>query len=152
MSDIFISYASEDRDRAKAVAKALKAQGWSVWWDPRIRSGQKFDRAIEAALADSKCVVVLWSKHSADSDWVRAEAARGLDREILISVRIKKGTRLPLQFSHVHTIPLFNWDGIKPTAKFNEFIGDVKAILTGTQPSTTDVSTQPTADPATVSG
>jgi hypothetical protein len=30
MSDIFISYAREDRKTAQRLAKALEAQGWSV--------------------------------------------------------------------------------------------------------------------------
>jgi hypothetical protein len=36
MSDIFISYAREDRPRAEAIAKALEEHGWSVWWDWNI--------------------------------------------------------------------------------------------------------------------
>jgi UDP-N-acetylglucosamine:LPS N-acetylglucosamine transferase len=30
-------YAIEDRERAKALATALEAQGWSVWWDRTSR-------------------------------------------------------------------------------------------------------------------
>ncbi|MDH3672109.1 MAG: TIR domain-containing protein [Gammaproteobacteria bacterium] len=41
MSDIFISYASEDRERAKALAAALQAQDWSVWWDRDHRQGRQ---------------------------------------------------------------------------------------------------------------
>jgi hypothetical protein len=33
MADIFISYASEDRDRVMPIIKALEEQGWSTWWD-----------------------------------------------------------------------------------------------------------------------
>lgn len=36
MTDIFISYASEDRARAGQFASAFEARGWSVWWDRRI--------------------------------------------------------------------------------------------------------------------
>ena len=41
MSDIFISYAREDRPRAAAIARALEAQGWSVWWDWIILAGKR---------------------------------------------------------------------------------------------------------------
>ena len=84
MSDIFISYASEDRDRAKALAEALKAQGWSVWWDPDIPAGGTFDDVIEEALGKAKCTIVLWSRHSVGSRWVRTEAAEGAERGILV--------------------------------------------------------------------
>ena len=50
MSDIFISYASEDRDRVQSLARALKRKGWSVWWDRRIPIGRSFDEVIQEAL------------------------------------------------------------------------------------------------------
>jgi hypothetical protein len=33
ISDIFLSYASVDRERARLTAGILESQGWSVWWD-----------------------------------------------------------------------------------------------------------------------
>ncbi|MBI4402441.1 MAG: toll/interleukin-1 receptor domain-containing protein [Nitrospirae bacterium] len=36
MADIFIGYASEDRVRVEPLARALQAQGWSVFWAPEI--------------------------------------------------------------------------------------------------------------------
>ena len=64
MSDIFISYASADRERAKVIAEALAARGFSVWWDRVIPPGRQFDEVIEVAVDASRCVVVLWSKTS----------------------------------------------------------------------------------------
>ena len=58
MSDIFISYASEDREKARELAEALSRRGWSVWWDRKIPPGKSFDEVIEKALAESKCVIV----------------------------------------------------------------------------------------------
>jgi len=68
MSDVFISYATEDRERARSLADGLEQLGWSVWWDRKIVAGQMFDRIIEEALAEAKCVVVLWSKVSITSE------------------------------------------------------------------------------------
>ena len=81
MSDIFISYAREDRAKAKALAELFQQQDWSVWWDRSIPPGRSFDEVIEEALGAAKCVVVLWSKNSASSDWVKGEAAEGLRRK-----------------------------------------------------------------------
>ena len=75
MSDIFVSYASVDRERAKIVAEALAARGLSVWWDRVIPPGRQFDEVIEEALDAARCVVVLWSQASTASTWVKTEAA-----------------------------------------------------------------------------
>jgi hypothetical protein len=110
MSDIFISYAREDRDKAKALAELFQQQDWSVWWDRSIPPGRSFDEVIEEALGTAKCVVVLWSKNSASSDWVKGEAAEGLQRKILVPVRIESGN-VPLEFRRLQTVDLSDWDG-----------------------------------------
>ena len=43
MSDVFISYKSEDKDKAAIFAKAFEKQGWSVFWDKSIPPGKTFD-------------------------------------------------------------------------------------------------------------
>src|ERR1700688_3226280 len=83
MSDIFISYAREDRPRAEAIAKALEEHSWSVWWDWVIPTGKKFRRVIQEELDKARCVVVLWSANSIESDWVIEESSEGNDRGIL---------------------------------------------------------------------
>ena len=86
MSDLFISYASEDRPYVTEMVKEFETQGFTVWWDHHIEPGTSFDRRIEEALDDSLCVVVVWSEHSINSDWVRAEAAEGLARNVLVPI------------------------------------------------------------------
>jgi hypothetical protein len=46
MHDIFISYARADRPIANQLAEILEKQGWSVWWDPKIRVGSEYRRVI----------------------------------------------------------------------------------------------------------
>jgi outer membrane biosynthesis protein TonB len=74
MSDIFISYASPDRPFAQKLSHALEQQDFSVWWDRTIAPGKTFDEVIEAALSEASSVIVVWSKMSVTSQWVRAEA------------------------------------------------------------------------------
>jgi hypothetical protein len=74
MHDIFLSYAGEDRSRAGQLADALGKLGWKVWWDRTILPGKTFDKVIESELSAATCVIVLWSKTSVESQWVRAEA------------------------------------------------------------------------------
>ena len=84
MADVFISYASEDRERIRPLVRAIEAAGLSVWWDTNIGMGASFDREIEQELDATKCVVVIWSERSVNSDWVRAEATEALERQLLV--------------------------------------------------------------------
>jgi len=113
MADIFISYASADRDRARALAETLATQGWSVWWDRTIPPGRQFDEVIEEELAAAGCVVVLWSKTSVASSWVKTEAADARDRKILVPVLIED-VKLPLEFRRMQAADLSQWRSGSP--------------------------------------
>lgn len=108
MSDIFISYARVDREKARAMAEALERQGYRVWWDPKIPPGKKFDEVIEKALNEVRCVVVLWSRESIGRDWVKEEASVGLDRGILLPVKIEPVSP-PLGFRRIQAADLTDW-------------------------------------------
>ena len=105
ISDVFISYSHEDRASASRFALWCAGFGWTVWWDEAIAPGRKWDQAIERALADSRCVLVLWSAHSVTSDWVKAEAAEAAHRGVLVPVLIEP-VALPLEFRRVQTLDL----------------------------------------------
>ena len=116
MSDIFISYKREEQPEAKKLVDALEREGWSVWWDPKLRAGEKFDDVIEKSLRESKCVVVLWSKHSVNSRYVKDEASYALKRGKLVPVAIER-VDLPFRFEAIHTPVLIKWDGARESAK-----------------------------------
>jgi hypothetical protein len=72
MAHIFISYSREDQPRARQFAESLERAGFSVWWDQALHPGEAFDQVTERALDEAAAVVVLWSKTSVNSRWVRA--------------------------------------------------------------------------------
>ena len=115
MSDIFVSYSKSDRAKARVLADALGREGWSVWWDPKIPPGKTFDEVIEQALAREMrhCFVV---EDSVTSGWVKAEAAEGKSRGILIPARIQDDVKIPLEFRYVHASRLTDWKG-NPTIR-----------------------------------
>jgi TIR domain-containing protein len=120
MSDIFISYARPDRERARLLAQALEQRGWSVWWDHDIPPGRKFDDVIEEALAAARCVVVLWSQASTASDWVRNEAGEAMQRQVLIPALIDADVKIPLGFRRLQAADLSRWQG-EPSDEFEQF-------------------------------
>ncbi len=112
VADIFISYARVDLERARPFAEALQAHGWDVWWDiESLRSGQSFNKAIQEALSQAKCVLVLWSETSAESRWVYAEAYWAWNKYKLASVVLDEGLELPVPFNTTHSENLYGWSG-----------------------------------------
>lgn len=108
MIDVFLSYCSANRPAAAALARFLEGRGWSVWWDRKIAPGTRYDREIETALDAAGCVVVLWTKESVESEWVRDEAMEAHSRRNLIPVQIED-IKPPLAFRRTQTIRLFDW-------------------------------------------
>ena len=87
--DIFLSYAREDEARARELATALDQRGYSVFWDREIPPGRTWHSYIGEALANARCVVVAWSRHSIASQWVLDEASEGKDRHVLVPVLLE---------------------------------------------------------------
>jgi len=114
VADFFISYASEDRERVAPIADFLESKGWSVWWDRRLNAGTSFDREIERELDAASCVLVVWSKFSIESDWVRTEAEEGMTRSALVPILIDP-VRPPLAFRRIQAQDISN--GFNESAK-----------------------------------
>ena len=128
MSDIFISYAREDRAKVKPLAEALARQGWKVWWDPTIPTGRRFHQVIDKALNEAQCVVVVWTSRSVEKDWVLEEAQDGRERDILIPVFLEK-VRPPRGFRLIQAAELFDWDGSDDFPAFQALLNDIAGIV-----------------------
>jgi hypothetical protein len=134
LSDIFISYASADRERARVIAEALAERGWSVWWDRVIPPGRQFDEVIEEALDATRCVVVLWSRTSTASTWVKTEAAEAMSRKVLIPAIIEQDVKIPLEFRRLQAADLSRWNGDRHDPQLEQFFGWIEAALGRTGP------------------
>ena len=149
MGEIFISYASEDRARAQLLASVLGARGWSVWWDRKIPLGKSYDEVIEKALAQAKCVIVLWSAVSVASEWVRNEASEGRRREILVPVFLD-AVDAPLAFRLLNGANLIEWQPNAANQEFDKLVERVTELLGQGAPAETSprvVTTVPLHQP-----
>ncbi len=129
MTDIFISYAKKDRSRVEPLAKALEERGWIVWWDPIIPTGKDFDEVIEEELSKARCVIVIWTKRSVKSKYVKGEAREALNRDILVPIEIESGIKPPFDFRSIQTLSLVNWDGSDSFPGFQKLLADIITIL-----------------------
>jgi TIR domain len=128
MSDIFISYARENREQAELLAGIFEQQNWSVWWDKVIPPGRKYADVIGAELASAKAVVVLWSRASVVSDWVKDEAQEGVNRNILIPALVDK-VQPPYGFRQVQTADLCDWDGSSSHPELQSLVRGIAGLI-----------------------
>ncbi len=145
--DIFISYSREDRAIARQFSECFVKEGFKVWWDAALHSGETFDEVIETELKASKAVVVLWSPRSVISRWVRAEATLADRRSKLAPVIIEPCDR-PIIFELTHTTDLSNWTGDLADPAWRSFVQDLHRFVDRSKSA--QIASQP-ATPATAS-
>ena len=128
MVDIFLSYTEKDRDTARRVASALESVGWNVWWDRRIPAGETWRSVLEKALENMRCMVVLWSSRSIESEWVYEEATEGRRQGKLVPVLIE-AVRPPAGFREIQAADLTNWNGSADFDGLRLLVADLEGIL-----------------------
>ena len=147
--DIFLSYNREDQTRAKLFAEAFEAfeaQDLSVWWDVGLRTGEAYDEVTETALRTAKAVVVLWSKRSVQSRWVRAEATLADRNKTLVPCMIEPCER-PIMFELTQTAELTHWQGVPDDRAWVAFLRDVKRFVAKEAAPRVEAPTAPLAAP-----
>ena len=105
---VFISYARADTDRISIFESKLESVAIDVWRDSRIPIGEEFRNHIAAALEKAEIVVVLWTKASCLSDWVRHEANYAVNNNKLVSICV--GVKAPKQFERTVIFESDNFD------------------------------------------
>ena len=145
--DIFLSYARQDRATARMFAECLTDEGFKVWWDASLHSGETFDEVIERNLREAGAVVVLWSPRSTASRWVRAEATLADRRNKLAPVIIEPCDR-PIIFELTHTADLSSWTGDMTDTHWRTFVSDLHRLIAATRDQAHGTSHPATAQKA----
>jgi non-specific serine/threonine protein kinase len=125
---LFISYSHEDKSVAKQVAEALSQRGYEMFWDTKIPTGMTFDTYIYQELEGSNAVIVLWSKHSVESDYVKEEAEYAKKKSALVPLTID-ATDPPFGFSRIQTTDISGWHGSTKDPRWQTVVDSIEAIL-----------------------
>ncbi len=128
MSDIFLSYASADRDRVRPFVNALQKTGWTVFWDRTIPTGKTWRHVIGGELSQARSIIVVWSEKSVESDWVQEEAEDGKRRHILFPVLLDP-VMPPFGFGNIQAADLVGWDGSPETTRLDGLLLDLSRVL-----------------------
>ncbi len=133
MTDLFVSYKSEDRARVAPLVAALEADGVGVWWDAHIGGGSAWRDTIESELNAARGVLVVWSERSTGlgGSFVRDEATRSLRRGAYLPVRIDP-VEPPLGFGETQALSLIGWKGDRGDPQYQALLATVRAVIAGT--------------------
>ena len=129
MSDIFLSYASEDREWVRPLVEALNQQGWSVFWDRNIPKGRTWQEVLEEELEAACSLVVVWSENSIKRKWVIEEAGAGIRKRLPIYPVLIDAVLPPLEFRSKQTVNLSAWDGDTNSFVFQNLVKNMRKIL-----------------------
>jgi hypothetical protein len=105
MKTAFFSYSRDDSDFVHRLAQDLKMAGLKVWLDQLdIVPGQRWDRAIEEALARSSVMLVVLSSSSVKSENVRDEVSFGLKKGKIIIPVVYKDCEIPFRLDRLQHV------------------------------------------------
>lgn len=128
MADVFISYARSTARFAKAAADALSSAGYSVWFDEDLPAHRAYADVISERLDEAKAVLVLWSKEAAASHWVRSEANRAREKQILVQASVD-GTQPPMPFDQIQCVGLRGWRGNQAASSWNKLLESITELV-----------------------
>ncbi|HSD65906.1 MAG TPA: toll/interleukin-1 receptor domain-containing protein [Vicinamibacteria bacterium] len=127
--DVFLSYASDDRERILPLVRALEGTGWTVFWDRTMLPGETWRQVIDENLKACRAMVVVWSKASVAREWVLGEADRGRKRKVLCPVVIDRDLEPPLGFDQIQATDLHDWGGSPSAPPFQLLVRGLSALL-----------------------
>lgn len=130
MSHVFISYKREEAELANVIRAGLRAEGHTVWWDENLQTGQRWESAIDEALMSAYAIVVLWSRMSVESDWVKHEASVAKLRRSLVQAFIDD-CAIPLPFTTTMAADLRKWNKREDHPAFGEISREVRRLREG---------------------
>jgi hypothetical protein len=104
---LFVSHVSEDRQAAFEIVDELERRGVPCWIAPRdVRPGKPFDDEIAEAIEASGAMLLIFSEHCNENDYIRREiTVAGESHKVIIPFRIenaqpRRGLRVRLSDLH----------------------------------------------------
>ena len=103
----FLSYAREDAEFVLRLAKDLRAGGAGVWVDQLdIAPGQRWDRAVEDALAKCRQLVVILSPAAVESTNVMDEVSLALEDGKTVVPVLHRQCKIPFRLRRLQYVDL----------------------------------------------
>ena len=123
---IFISYKREDKRIAKKLFTLLQEDGFTVWWDQKIKAGESFVSKIHEQAEKCDVLIALYSLKALQSKYIEAEATYAFEHNKLIPIIIEN-IELPIPFRTTQYINFIHWDE-KRNETYDQLLEAIKNI------------------------
>ena len=140
---VFLSYASEDRERVSELYDRLKSDGYSPWMDAKdLLPGQHWKNHVEAAIRKSSAVVVCLSKSSVGrTGTIQRELKIALDvqkekpeGQIFLIPALLEPAEIPDPLHEIQAVDLEAQDGYLRLVEALQFLTGQSASARGISP------------------
>lgn len=129
-ADIFISYKSEEEEYARKIRKVLEDNGISCWMAPdSIPAGSNYMAEIPRAIEDCRAMIILISRKSQQSSWVKNEFSEAMAKQKRIIPYVIQKCELEDDFAFsMNTIQqIYAWQDEKKALE--RIVRDLKEML-----------------------
>lgn len=126
---VFISYKREEHEFANRIRAVLSlATRAEIWWDENLQAGGIWNEDLDSALRNAGCVIVIWSRLSVQSDWVKQEASFAKYAGTILPV-LKEQCQVPTPFQSIQTADLTRWSGDEREPEFVKVAERTAALI-----------------------
>lgn len=123
--DIYIIYHRADIETARKCVQLLKAQGYSCFVDFDSLQNDSFEEQVFEAINGSKCILLIYSKNTESSQYVRREVEFALEHGIQIIPMLLSGIDSASWYFGKLTAPIYGPIEVRE----KQLIQHVKAIV-----------------------
>jgi hypothetical protein len=132
---VFVSHSSHDEAVGKRLCKSLEAKGVPCWYSSRpadLDPGTEWDDRIVEALDQSAAVVLLFSKASNGSKWVKREMALANARDLpVLPLRLEAAAPTGGMEAYLSTVQWSNLNLRRWDTSLEPVVRELKRIIAG---------------------
>lgn len=123
---IFISYSRDNKLYVSSLVKAFRDEGFTVWFDNHIKTGEDWDSSIEREIKEADALVMVLSETSVASENVKDEMSYAMSLNKHINPIKIEECDVPMRLARKQFI---DFTKLGHEAGFQKLVGDIKQNL-----------------------